>query len=1053
MFLSDAAIKRPVVAIVFSLLLVVFGAVSLSNMPVREAPDIDLPIVNVSTIYPGASAQIVETKITQIIEDQMAGIQGIKSIRSSSRDTISRITVEFELSRDIDAAANDVRDQVSRVVGRLPDDADPPAIQKADADAAPIIWATLFSAERTRIELSDFAERNLRDRLSNLPGVGIVFIGGERRPALRVWLDRRALAARGLTVSDVESALRRENLELGAGQLESEQRDFTLRTARTYQTPEDFRQLVIARGDNDYLIRLGEVAEVEVGATNDRSAFRANGENAVGLAIIKQSGASTLAVANAVRAEIDALQAIVPDDTTFSINADYSVFISASLREVMLAIGIAAALVIAVIYLFLGTIRAVLIPAVTVPVSLLAVYIVLSPLGYSINILTLLAMVLAIGLVVDDAIIVLENIFRRIKRGEPPLLAAYRGARQVGMAVVATTLVLIAVFVPITLMPGSVGRLFAEFAITMAVAVGCSMVVALTLTPVMCSKILNAQSDTSWLAQTTTSLFEKLAAFYRKSLQFGLAHAKVVVAGFLMLCASIVVLLGMIPQEFTPPEDRGALSIMVRAPDGASLEYTDRQMRTAIDMIIEDYMEGGTEEVGRILQILPMGAGNAGSDTSSGNIIVRLKDWSERDRSVHEITSEIFRKLQVIPGAQMFARPRPGFGQRRGAGGVQLVLGGATYEELLEWREIMFEALRANPNFLTVSSDFNETKPQMRVEIDRLRAADVGVTVSNISQTLAVMLGSRRATTYVDRGEEYDVILQGQEDDRRTPSDLNNIYVRSDTTGKLIPLSTVVTLSEISGATALNRTDRLRSITLFMNPAPGYALGDAVNFVEQAAEELLPSSARITWQGQAAELRESGVALYSAFGLALLVVFLVLAAQFESFRHPLVIMMTVPLATVGALGGLWLWGLSLNIYSQIGIIVLIGLATKNGILIVEFANQLRDTGMEFEEALVEASCIRLRPIIMTALATVMGAVPLMLASGAGAEGREAIGVVIFAGVSFASVVTLLVVPVFYKLMARNTSSPGAVAKELADYERAFVGRGKSQPEESAQPAE
>lgn len=1040
MVLSDFSIKRPVFATVTSALLVVFGLVALMQLPIREAPDIESPIVSIMVTYPGASAAIVETKVVQVLEDQISGVEGIKSINSSARDAMGWISVEFELGRDIDAAANDLRDVLSRATRALPNDADPPTIRKADQDANPIMWMNISSPEMDSLELSDYVSRYLIDRFTSIEGVANAWIGGERKKSLRIWLDRRAMAARGLTIADVESTLRRENVELGAGLLESENRDFNLRTARTFNSPEDFEQLVIARGDNNYLVRLGEIADVEIAAASTSSSFRTDGKNSVGIAVVKRPGASTLAVAQAIREEQRRIQSTLPSNMSFVLNQDSSVFITAALREVGLAMGIAAVLVIAVIYLFLGTVRAVIIPAVTVPISLTATFVVLWPLGFSLNILTLLALVLAIGLVVDDAIIMLENIHRRIKRGEPPLLAAFRGARQVGVAIVATTLVLVAVFVPITLTQGVVGRLFSEFAVTMAAAVICSMFVALTLTPMMCSKILRDDLDQTLVARGSMRAFEWMKDLYGRTLNLGLDHPFAVLILFFSTIAASIGIFVILPQEFTPPEDRGSVNIMVRAPEGSSLEYTDRQGMLVNDILMKEYVETGIAK--RVLQIMPMGAGVSGQATNMGNVIMRLESWEDRDKNTHEIIRELRTKFSDIAGAQIIPRPAPGFGQGRWGSNLSMVIGGSTYEELVEYRDIMLEAMSKNPRLFGVRSNYNETRPQMRIRIDQTRAADVGVSIGTIGQTLAVMLGSRRATTFVDRGEEYDVILQGRDEDRRTPTDVTNIYVRSDTTRELIPLSSLITIEEISDAGTRNRYDRLRSITVMGTPAPGYPMGEAIAWLEQTASENLPESARISWNGQAREYKESGSAMYVFFGLSLLVVFLVLAAQFESFIHPFVIMMTVPLAMTGALAGLWVFGISFNIYSQIGIIVLIGLAAKNGILIVEFANQLRDAGYEFREALVEASKIRLRPIVMTALATCMGAIPLVLASGAGAEGREAIGVVIFTGVAFSSFVTLLVVPVFYMLMTRNTRSPGAVASDLANLEQQHPGRGR-----------
>ncbi len=1026
MLLSDISIKRPVVAIVASLLLVVFGLYAGTRLPVRETPDIDRPIVSVNVSYPGASAEVVESQVVRVIEEQIGGIQGIDAVNSYSRDGRGGVNLEFSIGRDIDAAANDVRDQISRVAGRLPEDADPPVVRKADPDAFPIMWLNLSSDSRSQMEVSDYAALTLEPQLTTIEGVASINLGGDREKAMRVWLDRRAMAARGITVSDVEAALRRENVELGAGTLESEDRNYTMRTIRAYQSVDDFANLVVARGDNNYLVRLIEIADVELAPVNVNSVFRVNNRDGVGLGIVKQPGASTLAVAEAVREEVERISRTLPDDLTLFVSFDSSAFIFIALNEVLIAITVAAFLVVTVIYLFLGTFRAAIIPAVTVPISLIATAIVLWPLGFSINILTLLAMVLAIGLVVDDAIIMLENIHRRMHLGEPPLLAAFRGSKQVGVAILSTTLVLIAAFVPVTLMEGTVGKLFFEFAVSMSVAVAFSMFVSLTLTPVMCSKILTLKLDRSPVAHAANEVFEKVKARYIQLLEKALDRPKLIVLGL----AGITVLTGalfvIIPKEFSPREDRGVFFVMVSSPDGASAQYTDRQMREAAQ-VLKPYLDSG--EVTRTLEMI-FGSGDG------GRLIVQLAPWSERDRHASDLVREITPKMKRVAGAQVFANMPSGFG--RGGGGynnLNFSLTGPTFDDLRVWRDMMMTELGDSPLFIQVRNNFIEQKPQIRIRIDRTRAADLGVSVGTIGQTLAAMMGSRRVTTFVDQGEEYDVMLQGRLEDRNAPTDVSNIYVRSDTTRELIPLSSVVTLEEGAYADSLNRLDRKRAINFSLFPVPGANLADIIDEVERIADANLPEAAEVVWRGEAADYEETGYFIYFSFGLALLVVFLVLAAQFESFIHPFVIMMTVPLAVFGALLGLLLFGQSINIYSQIGIIVLVGLAAKNGILIVEFANQMRDAGHEFRQALIEGAVTRLRPIIMTALATVMGAVPLVIATGAGAEGRQPIGVTIFTGVAFAAVITLFVVPAVYMLIARGTGSPGRVAAQLDEFER------------------
>ncbi|RMF08666.1 MAG: efflux RND transporter permease subunit [Alphaproteobacteria bacterium] len=1031
MILSDISVKRPVLATVISLLLLAFGVLSFDSLPLREYPDIDSPVVSITTTYPGASADIVESKITQVIEDQVAGIEGIRAIESSSKDGRSTINIEFSVNRDVDIAANDVRDRVSRVLNNLPDEADPPEVSKAEADGSPMMWFILTSPDMNGLELTDYAERYLVDQLSVVDGVARIFVGGGRRYAMRVWLDPVKLAARGLTVADVEAALRAENVELPAGRLESDEREFSLRIARQYRTAEDFKALVLKRGDDGYLVRLGEVAEVELGAEEDKNEFRGNGEPMVGLGIVKQSRANTLEVARQVKAKVERIRQSLPEGMTLLDGSDDSVFIEAAISEVYRTLAIAIALVILVIYLFLGSVRAMLIPAVTVPVSLVGSFIVLAAFGYSVNLITLLALVLAIGLVVDDSIVVLENIHRRVEKGEPPLLAAFKGARQVAMPVVATTLVLVAVFVPLAFISGNVGRVFTELAAAMGGAVVISSIVALSLSPMMCSKLLrpHAASPTrpGGLINWVDRQFDRLSDAYDAALAQVLRHPVLVVMGMVGVLGLIVVLVKVVPQEFAPDEDRAKFFVMIRGPEGASFDYSVRNLRE-VERALMTLRESG--EAKRVLVRVP-GFGGA-DEINTGVGIVVLEDWDARERSANEIMREMFMRFQGIPG--VFAVPVSWGGLKSVGGGrgkpVQFVIGGSTYEELAYWRDTMLERIARNPGLIAVEADLKETKPQILVSIDRDRAADLGISVQTIGRTLETMFNSRRVTTYLDRGEEYDVILEGHDASRRSPQDLENIYVRSGNSGALVPLSSLVTLEERGTAAALNRFNRLRAVTISANLAPGYTLGEALEFLELAARQSLPPNAQIDYKGESRELKDASGALIFTFGLAILVVFLVLAAQFESFVHPAVILAAVPLAVAGALVGLFLTEGTLNVYSNIGIIMLVGIAAKNGILIVEFTNQLRDAGRSFEAAIREACRIRLRPILMTAISTVIGALPLVFAVGAGSESRTTLGIVIFFGVSFATLFTLFVVPTFYKILARGTTAPGAVAAEL-----------------------
>lgn len=1027
MLLSDVSVKRPVFASVIALILVIFGIVAFDRLPLREYPDIDAPIVSIDTRYAGASANVVETRITQIIEDRIAGVEGIRFINSNSTDGRSRISVEFGIDQDIDVAANDIRDRISGVLDNLPEEADPPEVEKADSNDDVIIWLNLAAENLTTPELSDYAERYLVDRFSAVDGVARVRVGGSRNYALRVWIDRRALAARGLTVTEIERALRSENIEAPAGSLESEKRTFTVRINRSFQTPEDFAGLVIAEGADGYLVRLGDVARVERGTTEDRNMFRGNGVPMVGLGIIKQSTANTVEVAAGARELADRLNETLPEGMVIARSFDSSVFIDASIREVYTTLAIAVGLVTLVIFLFLGSIRATIIPAITVPISIIATFTVLSALGLSVNLLTLLALVLAIGLVVDDAIVVLENIVRRMdEEGETPLVAAYRGTRQVGFAVIATTLVLIAVFVPITFMQGDVGRLFTEFALTMAAAVAFSSLLALTLAPMLASKLLKREKATGPLAALPNIIdaaFSRLRAGYGWILDRLIMRPIIVGALLLGLLAGAYGLSQNIQEEYVPREDRGGFFIAVRGPEGASFAYMERYM-DEIERRLLPYTESG--EVNRLLMRAP-GFGSAAFN--QGFVIVVLNDWAER-RPADTIIDEVNRKLSDLPGIRAFAIMRQGLGGGTGKP-VQFVLGGPSYDLLTQWRETFVTALEAEDiGLVDIDWDYKETQPQYRIEVNYDRAADLGVTVAEIGTTLQTMLGSRRVTTYIDDGEEYDVILEGLRSEQNTPNDIQNIYVRSTRSGELIPLSNLVTINMVADSPTLNRYNRVRAITIEAGLANDASLGDVLDRMQAIARGVLPQEATIDFKGQSLDFKTSGNSILFVFAVGLIIVFLVLAAQFESYRHPVIIMLCVPATLAGGLLGIWLTGGSLNIYTQIGLIMLIGLAAKNGILIVEFANQLRDEGRPFEAAIKEASIARFRPIVMTALTTAAGALPLILSSGAGSETRAAIGIVILFGVIAAALVTVLFVPTAYALIARGSGSPGDVAKRL-----------------------
>lgn len=1037
MTLSDLSVRRPVLATVMSLVIIAFGAIAFTTLPLRELPDVDRPVVSVNTTYPGASAQVVENQITRPIEDQLSGIDGIDTINATSRDGRSSVNIEFTLDRDIEAAANDVRNAVDRARGQLPADVDDPTIRKADADADPIIWFSLESTTLDPIELTDYAERYIVDRLSVLNGVASVTVGGGFRRALRIWLDTNALAARGLTVQDVENALRSQNVELPAGYVQSQERDYQVRVARAFETPEEFERLPLrgAGSDGDVVVRLGDVARVEIAPEETRRIFRGNGTPQVGLGIVRQSTSNALEVGELVKAEIERIRPELPEGTNLILTYDSTLFIERAIERVGAALMESTVLVILVIFLFLGSWRAAFVPAAVIPVCLIGAFLILSVFGFSINLLTLLALVLAIGLVVDDSIVVLENVQRRVDTlGEPPLVAAERGTRQVFFAIIATSAVLVAVFLPLLFVGGYVGALFVELAVTIAGVVVISAFASLTLSPMMCSKLIKPVKTSTRLTRFIDGVLDALRRSYRASLEAALNFKALVFAVF----AGVIVLGGVIfaqlPSELTPPEDRGNLTVFAQGPEGAGFEYMSRVM-DQVEEVLLTYVESG--EAQRVMVVSP-GFGDAGTSRfSSGFARVFLANWEDRERSGAEIETEMNQRLGAIPGATVRARMQNPFqgGGGGGADGASVVLLGSTYEQLIPVAQRIVERMRESPNFQRPRMNYEPTSPRVLVDIDRERAASLGVSVQSIGRTLEATMGSRRVNTITDRGEEYYVYLQAERDERSDIADLTNKFVRSDRTGEMIPLATLVTIRTVGDTAERRRMNRQAAITVSASIGGDYAIGDALNEVEQIArDEIGDQPISLDYTGAARQFKQSTGAIVFAFGFALIVVFLVLAGQFESFVHPIVIMLAVPLAVTGGLFGLFLFDNTLNIYSQIGLIILIALAAKNGILIVEFANQLRDEGRSIRDAILEASDLRVRPILMTSVATVAGSIPLIIGHGAGAESRMTIGTVIFFGLTTATLLTLFVVPAFYDLLARFTKSPEATAREIEQFE-------------------
>ena len=1015
MQLPELCIRRPVFATVMSLMIVLVGLIAFDRLSVREYPKIDTPVVSVRTVYKGASAQVVESQITQPLEDSLSGIEGVRTIKSVSREEVSQITIEFLIERNVDAAANDVRDRVARVRNLLPEAADASVISKIEADAQAIIWLAFSSERHSTLELTDYADRYVADRLKVLPGVATVILGGGRRYAMRLWLDRDRLAAFGLAPQDVEAALARQNVEIPAGRIESSQREFTVLAESDLRTAEQFNEMII-RDSGGYPVRLRDVGTARLGALDERSVIRVNGNPAMGLGIVKQSTANTLSVAQAVKAEIEKIRPTLQDGMKLAVAFDSSIFIERSIKSVYRTMGEAIALVVIVIFVFLRSLRSTAIPFVTIPVSLVGAFFIMYVLGFTINVLTLLGLVLAIGLVVDDAIVVLENCHRHVEMGKSPRQASMDGAREIAFAVIAMTLTLAAVFAPLAFQTGNTGKLFTEFALTVTSAVLVSGFVALTLTPMMCSRILKAHEKHGGLFLAMERFFHGLTEGYRRTLRTALRARWVIVAVFVAVSLGGVAALKALKSELSPLEDRGFFITLVIAPEGSSMQYTDEYMRAIEKMFSQ------VPEIRSYFTVVAPGLERP-NPVNFGIGFTQLSLWEERQRRTDQVTAELGpRMFGGLPGVLAFPVNPPSLGQSFRNPPVQFVIEANSYEELDEMTNKMLAKARESKAIANPDTDLRLNKPQLSVEIDRDKAATVGVEMETIGRTLETLLGGRQVTRFKREGKQYDVMVQLEAKDRATPTDLSSIFVRSRD-GRLVQLSNLVRVRETVAAKELNHFNRMRAAILSANVAPGSTLGEALDHLEKSAKEVLDKSARTELDGTSREFREAGGALLTIFLLALAFIYLVLSAQFESFVSPFIIMLTVPLAITGALLALLLTKGTLNVYSQTGLIMLIGLITKHGILIVEFANQLRGRGMQPFEAVVEAAVLRLRPILMTTGAMVLGAVPLAIAVGAGAEARQQIGWVIVGGLLMGTLFTLYVIPTAYTLFARREAQP------------------------------
>ena len=1030
MQLSETSVRRPVFATVLSLLIVLVGFVSYTRLNVREYPKIDNPVVTVETKYTGASSAVVESQVTKVLEDSLSGIEGVDVITSISRQEQSQITVNFVLSRDADSSAADVRDKVSRVRQRLPQGIDEPVIAKVEADAFPVIWLSFSADNMDVMQLSDYANRIAKPMLQTAPGASDVRVFGERKFAMRIWLDPDRLASYKLTTQDVEDALRRSNVEVPAGRIESKFREFNVTAATDLQRPAEFRQVVI-KAINGMPIRIGDVARVEQGPLSERTSTRLNGRDAITLGVIRNATANPLDLSAAVRKMIPKIKENLPPGIEIEIANDNSVFIDRSIKAVYETIVEAMVLVALVIFLFLRTFRASIIPLVTIPVCLIGTFALMALFGFTVNTLTMLALVLAIGLVVDDAIVVLENIFRHIENGMAPFHAAIRGAREVGFAVVAMTLTLAAVYAPLAFTPGRTGKLFTEFALALAGSVIVSGFVALTLTPMMCSIMLKHVNNPTWFDRTMERYLQKLSEKYGQMLGWTLSSGRVlgrqmsrrwlVVAVMVMAGIGSFTLLKTTKSELAPLEDRGVILTVINGPDGATMDYTTRYAQT-IERMASKYTE-----FDRIFTVV----GNP--TVAQGNVFYRAAPWEQRTKTTLEIAREMTPAIAGLPGVTAFPITPPSLGQPFRDRPLNFVIVTTdSYQNLAQVVRTFQEEIAKNPGIVSVDTDLRLNKPEISMDVDRERAADMGVPIDNIARAVETMMGGRQVTRYKREGDQYDVMVQTSPSGRDTPDDIEHIFVRGRNDA-MIPLSALVRIKEVVVPRELNHFGQRRSASITANIAPNYSLGEAIVFMNETAKKVLKPGYATDLNGTSREFVKTSGSLVIVFILSLLFIFLVLAAQFESFVDPLVILFSVPLSMVGALLALQLSGGTLNVFSQIGLITLVGLITKHGILIVEFANQLRAEGMDALEAVKQSATLRLRPILMTTGAMVLGAIPLALATGAGAESRKQIGWVIVGGMSLGTLLTIFVVPTMYTFFARK-AIPGAITTRHEDVE-------------------
>lgn len=1015
MTISELSIKRPVLSTVFVLVIFLLGMIGYTYLGVREYPNIDNPIITVSVSYPGANAEIIESQITEPLEQNINGIPGIRSLVSSSSQGFSNITVEFELSVDLETAANDVRDKVSRAQRYLPRDCDPPTVSKADADANPIIQITVQSEKRSLLELSEIAELTIKERLQTIPNVSAVEIWGQHRYSMRLWVDPVKMASYGITPMDVKNAIDRENVELPSGSIEGDKIELSIRTLGLMETPEDFNNLVI-KEDNYNVVRFGDIGTAELGTENPRSIMRKNGIPMVSTVIIPQPGANQIEISDETMIRLEQMKKDLPSDVELGIAFDNTKFIRASINEVEETVYIAFGLVVLIIFLFLRDWRVTLVPCVVIPISLIGAFFVMYIAGFSINVLSMLAVVLAVGLVVDDAIVVTENIYLKIEDGMTPLKAGIEGSKEIFFAVVSTTVTLVAVFFPIVFLEGMTGRLFREFSMVIAGSVIISAFVALTFTPMLATKLLKLNDKPNWFYRSTEPIFKSMNNVYGKTLNYLLRHRVIVWPTIIIVFAAIVFLVKNIPSEMAPLEDRSQISVRVSAPEGATFEF------------YRDY----TEKISQIIDtVVPERLSNiARSRSGGGNITIVLPDIKDRRRSQMEIADKLSPILRKETEARAFVQQQSTFGGRRTSMPIQYVLQAPNIEKLEEFIPRFMEKVNESPLFQMADVNLKFTKPETRIKIDRDKAALLGVSTRDIGQTLQYALSGQRMGYFYMNGKQYQILGEINRQQRNTPLDLKSIYLKN-TNGEMIQLDNLVELEESVAPPQLYRYNRFNSATVSSGLTQGVTIGEGLNEMDRIAKETLDESFRTALAGDSKDFRESSSSLMFAFLLAIVLIFLILAAQFESFKDPFVIMLTVPLAIAGALLFMYIWDITMNIFSQIGIIMLIGLVAKNGILIVEFANQRQDAGMSRLEAIQGASVQRLRPILMTSFSTTLGLLPLVLATAEGSNGRIAMGIAVIGGMLVSTFLTMFIVPVMYSYISTNRDKKSLKTNETA----------------------